>query len=99
MVLPHCGGTSATGKENLHLNLWLIGHLPPGDGKPVEVTVGAVTYLPRDPDPVHRFWSPALARHFFTINSSEKEKLQRDYPQVWTYEGIVWHAYAPPADR
>jgi hypothetical protein len=86
--LPHAG------KENLHLSLWLISHLPPADGKPVEVTIGGVTYLPCDPNAVHRFWSPALTRHFFTISPSEKEKLQRDYPQVWTYEGIAYWAPA-----
>lgn len=82
----------ASGKENLHISLWLIGHLASSDGKPVEVTLGGVTYLPCDPNAVHRFWSPASARHFYTIGESEKAKLQRDYSKAWTYEGIAYWA-------
>jgi hypothetical protein len=82
----------ATGKESLHISLWLIGHLPPGDSKPVEVTIGGVTYLPSDPNAVYRFWSPVAARHFYTIRKAEKEKLQRNFEGTWIYEGIAYGA-------
>lgn len=45
--------------------------------------------------PVHRFWSPVLGNHFFTINEDEKQALIDSYPYVWTYEGIGWYAFAP----
>ena len=41
---------------------------------------------------VYRFWSPASNEHFYTISESEKDKLIRDYSQVWTFEGPVYHA-------
>ena len=44
--------------------------------------------------PVHRFWSPALLGHFYTMNEQEKQWLQTTYPDVWTYEGIAFYAYA-----
>jgi hypothetical protein len=47
---------------------------------------------------VHRFWSPVLERHFYTINESEKETLTTQYKDMWTYEGVVYHAFATNAD-
>jgi len=50
--------------------------------------------------PVHRFWSTSLRSHFYTVDEVEKDKLIRDYPEVWTYEGVAFYAYAagqPPA--
>jgi hypothetical protein len=47
--------------------------------------------------PVHRFWSEPLGSHFYTISEREKDKVINDYPDVWTYEGIVFYAY--PAGR
>ena len=43
---------------------------------------------------VHRFWSPTLRRHFYTIDLSEKDKLVTNYPKVWTYEGPVFKVAA-----
>ena len=43
--------------------------------------------------PVHRFWSDVLGSHFYTMNSAEKDKLLKEQPDVWTYEGIEWYAY------
>ena len=52
-----------------------------------------------DPDsrPVHRFWSNALASHFYTIDEEEKARLVDEYADTWTYEGIVFYVY--PVDR
>jgi hypothetical protein len=52
--------------------------------------------------PVHRFWSPTRARHFFTISESEKEAVcAESTSDSWTYEGAVFYAFeekAHPAD-
>ncbi len=82
----------AAGKESLHISLWLIGHLPPSDSKPVEVAIRSVTYLPSDPNTVYRFWSPFAGRHFYTISKMEKEKLQRKFEGTWIYEGVAYGA-------
>ncbi len=82
----------AAGSENLHVSLWLLAHLPPSDGKPVEFTISDVTYLPADPNAVYRFWSPVTLGHFYTSSEAEKAKLLRDFPGTWTYEGIAFWA-------
>lgn len=43
--------------------------------------------------PIYRFWSADLSGHFYTIDEGEKDKLIEQYPHVWTYEGVAWHAY------
>jgi hypothetical protein len=43
--------------------------------------------------PVYRFWSDALNAHFYTIRASERDKLIRDYPHIWTYEGAKFQAF------
>lgn len=44
--------------------------------------------------PVHRFWSPLLSSHFYTIREAEKDYLIANYPpHVWTYEGVAFYAY------
>jgi hypothetical protein len=61
----------------------------PGDGG----DVGA------QPDvAVHRFWSPVQSTHFYTISEQEKDMLIRDFPHVWTYEGIGYHTFSTAAD-
>ena len=47
---------------------------------------------------VYRFWSPKTGRHFYTINSDEKERLLIDYPLVWKYEGAVFAAFCDDSD-
>jgi len=42
---------------------------------------------------VHRFWSDALASHFFTIKEAEKDKLISQHANVWLYEGVAWYTY------
>jgi len=42
---------------------------------------------------VHRFWSPTLTCHFFTISQAERDKLTTLYSHIWTYEQAAWYAY------
>ncbi len=44
--------------------------------------------------PVYRFWSGALADHFYTASEAERDKLIRNFSHAWTYEGIAWYAAA-----
>jgi predicted outer membrane repeat protein len=44
---------------------------------------------------VHRFWSQRLSSHFWTIDEKEAQKLAREAPDLWTYEGIAFYAYLP----
>jgi len=57
-------------------------------------------YAPGKPplgtSPVYRFWSDKLAVHFYTIDEKERDKLIEEYPDVWTLEGIAYHAYPTP---
>jgi len=48
---------------------------------------------PDDTLPVYRFWSDSLGHHFYTMDDAEKDKLVKEYPDVWAYEGIAWYAY------
>jgi len=43
--------------------------------------------------PVYRFWSPQLAYHFYTLQESERDRLIREYPDVWIYERVAWYVY------
>jgi hypothetical protein len=46
--------------------------------------------------PIHRFWSPLVGSHFYTINEAEKDSLIANYPpSVWTYEGVAFYAFVP----
>ncbi len=47
---------------------------------------------------VYRFWSPSLERYFYTISEAEKETLLTQFQQVWTYEGVVYRAFANGSD-
>jgi len=42
---------------------------------------------------VYRFWSGTLNSHFYTLKESEKDKLIKNYPDVWAFEGVAWYAY------
>ncbi len=47
--------------------------------------------------PVYRFYSPQNATHFYTISTAERDAIVASYPpQVWTYEGVAYTAYATP---
>ncbi len=41
---------------------------------------------------VYRFWSSLLGRHFYTIDATERDYLIKQYPDTWTYEGVVFKA-------
>jgi hypothetical protein len=91
----HFFTTSADEKQNLidlHPNTWTfegIAYFAPADDR----TPGAL--------PVYRFWSCSLSTHFYTISEAEKDMLVRDYPDVWTLDGIAFYAYPEghqPAD-
>ncbi|MCL5281068.1 MAG: hypothetical protein M1376_14305 [Planctomycetes bacterium] len=43
--------------------------------------------------PVYRFWSQKLSSHFYTMNEAEKDKLIRQYPDIWAFEGAKFYAY------
>ncbi len=45
---------------------------------------------------VYRFWSPATDAHFYTISEAEKDKLIRDYDDVWVFEGVAFEAAKIP---
>ena len=46
--------------------------------------------------PVYRFWSPVYQKHFYTIAQAERDRIRSTWPDVWTYEGIAWHAFPAP---
>jgi hypothetical protein len=44
--------------------------------------------------PVYRFWSDKYQGHFYTISTSEKEHIERSYPDnVWRYEGNAFYVH------
>jgi len=58
----------------------------------------AGTSVPEQLSAVYRFWSPALRSHFYTIDEAERDKLLKQYADVWIFEGRVFHAGAAPFD-
>lgn len=53
----------------------------------------AVGQQPAGTTPVYRFWSNALAAHFYTASESEKDHLLANPRWGWQYETIAWYAY------
>jgi hypothetical protein len=45
---------------------------------------------------VYRFWSPSPNSHLYTTSEQEKDALIRDFPDIWTYEGVAWYTYGLP---
>jgi hypothetical protein len=43
--------------------------------------------------PVYRFWSDQFGSHFYTISEAERDKVERQYPDVWTFEGTAFYAW------
>lgn len=43
--------------------------------------------------PVYRFYSPVLSSYFYTISPSERNRLIRDYADVWHYEQVAFYAF------
>jgi len=48
---------------------------------------------PAGTSPVYRFWSAAAGCHFFTMSTTERDKLKTTYAYRWSDEGIAWYAY------
>ncbi len=49
-----------------------------------------------DTSPVHRFWSPSLTCHFYTIDEDEKTEFALERSDVWVYETVIGYAYSDP---
>lgn len=47
---------------------------------------------------VYRFWSSKAGTHFYTMSEVEKEKLLKNYADVWVYEGVAYRAYPDETD-
>ncbi len=43
--------------------------------------------------PVYRFWSARSSAHFYTLDEAERAFIVREYPDVWTYEGVAFYAW------
>mgnify|MGYP003586469132 CR=1 FL=1 len=43
--------------------------------------------------PVHRFWSDQLGKHFYIMGDSERDRIAAKYPGIWRYETVAWYAY------
>jgi alpha-tubulin suppressor-like RCC1 family protein len=43
--------------------------------------------------PVYRLWSAQGLDHFYTAEAAEKDTLVRNYPDVWSYEGVAFYAW------
>jgi len=83
--------------------LWLMGTsdglaAPSGRAWLDNVMIEGGTVIEAALQEVYRFWSPVLDRHFYTISKAEKEMLLTQYTQVWTYEGVAYHAFGDDAD-
>jgi hypothetical protein len=48
---------------------------------------------PPETTPVHRFWSPRLQYHLYTIDEKEVQQLRILHNDTWAYEGVAWYAY------
>jgi hypothetical protein len=76
------GDRVAIGSSTLTVN-----YTAPGSGAVAEPNVA-----------VYRFWSPVQSSHFYTISEQERDMLIRDFPSVWTYEGVAYHTFGAAAD-
>jgi len=61
--------------------------------KHADATTFVLVTRPPETVPVYRFWSAVNSVHFYTISESEKAMLIRDWPAVWTFEGIAYYAW------
>ncbi len=44
-------------------------------------------------EPVHRFWSDQLGKHFYIMGDSERDRIAAKYQGIWRYEAVAWYAY------
>ncbi len=60
---------------------------------------GAVFYAypegkqPKEARPVYRFWDEKNGDSFYTIDENEKERVTRDFAQIYTFRGIAFYAW------
>jgi hypothetical protein len=59
------------------------------------LTIGSGTVVQKVP--IYRFWSPTSEEHFYTTNSSERQKVNGD-PNDWIAEGIAYFALPNGSD-
>lgn len=43
--------------------------------------------------PVHRFWSPTLGAHFYTISEDDMNTIKNNWSDIWTYEGEKFYVF------
>ena len=43
--------------------------------------------------PVFRFWRPKDNAHFYTIDPVERDRLLKENPQVYAFEGVAFYAF------
>jgi hypothetical protein len=72
--------------------------LGPGDGFLDNLLVETGTPVAPALQEVYRFWSPVTEKHFYTASKLEKDKLLTECFDVWTYEGVVYHALQDDSD-
>jgi len=88
---------------NRPVYIWLAGgceglNVPSGRVYLDNLLVQTGTVIEASLKEVHRFWSPVLERHFYTISEAEKEKLVLQFNDTWRYEGVAYHAFSTDAD-
>lgn len=44
-------------------------------------------------EPVHRFWSDVLGKHFYIMGDVERDRIIVKYRGIWNYEAVAWYAY------
>lgn len=60
------------------------------------VDIGAYEY--QGLGPIYRFWSPVKQRHFYTISGAERERVIKEWPDIYSYEGVAFYAYYRPSE-
>ncbi|WP_191089270.1 peptidoglycan DD-metalloendopeptidase family protein [Microbacterium radiodurans] len=48
--------------------------------------------------PVYRFWSSRYQGHFYTASASERDAVSSRWPDIWSYEGEAYRAFAAPIE-
>ena len=66
----------------------------PAPGTPGSLSGNMDLSLDTD-SPVYRFYSPGLAKHFYTIDENEKNHLINNAADVWQFEYIAYYAFNP----
>ncbi len=48
---------------------------------------------PKETKPVYRFWNMHDGSHFYTMDESEKDKLIKEFADVYVFESIAFYTY------